>query len=93
MFKGKFIDNLPKIYGTYTGGFLILSHFKIIEFKTIFLSKDFSSSAIGDHSYKAKALSLNGKEELYFSHSIFSSLLINFFFASQSFLNLSSFFL
>ena len=23
MFKGKFIDNLPKIYGTYTGGFLI----------------------------------------------------------------------
>ena len=23
MFKGKFIDNLPKIYGTYTGGFLV----------------------------------------------------------------------
>jgi len=23
MFKGKFVDNLPKIYGTYTGGFLI----------------------------------------------------------------------
>ena len=22
MFKGKFVDNLPKIYGTYTGGFL-----------------------------------------------------------------------
>ena len=22
MFKGKFIDNLPKIYGIYTGGFL-----------------------------------------------------------------------
>ena len=22
MFKGKFIDNLPKVYGTYTGGFL-----------------------------------------------------------------------
>ena len=23
MFKGKFIDNLPKIYGVYTGGFLV----------------------------------------------------------------------
>ena len=23
MFKGKFIDNLPKIYGTYTGGFIV----------------------------------------------------------------------
>ena len=23
MFKGNFIDNLPKIYGTYTGGFLV----------------------------------------------------------------------
>ncbi len=23
MFKGKFVDNLPKIYGTYTGGFLV----------------------------------------------------------------------
>ena len=23
MFKGKFIDNLPKIYGLYTGGFLV----------------------------------------------------------------------
>ena len=23
MFKGNFIDNLPKIYGTYTGGFFI----------------------------------------------------------------------
>ena len=33
-----------------------------MEFKTIFLSKIFNSSAIGDHSYKAKALSLNGKE-------------------------------
>ena len=23
MFKGNFIDNLPKIYGTYTGGFIV----------------------------------------------------------------------
>ena len=23
MFKGNFIDNLPKIYGTYTGGFVV----------------------------------------------------------------------
>jgi hypothetical protein len=23
MFKGKFVDNLPKIYGLYTGGFLL----------------------------------------------------------------------
>ena len=23
MFKGSFISNLPKIYGTYTGGFLV----------------------------------------------------------------------
>ncbi len=23
MFKGDFIQNLPKIYGTYTGGFLV----------------------------------------------------------------------
>ena len=23
MFKGKFVDNLPKIYGTYTGGFIV----------------------------------------------------------------------
>ena len=23
MFKGNFIDNLPRIYGTYTGGFLV----------------------------------------------------------------------
>ena len=23
MIKGKFIDNLPKIYGIYTGGFLV----------------------------------------------------------------------
>ena len=23
MFKGDFVKNLPKIYGTYTGGFLI----------------------------------------------------------------------
>ncbi|SVC77855.1 uncharacterized protein METZ01_LOCUS330709 [marine metagenome] len=38
-----------------------MSHLRIIEFKTIFLSKVFNSSAIGDHSYKAKALSLKGK--------------------------------
>ena len=36
----------------------MLSHFRIIEFKTIFLSRIFNSSAIGAHSYKAKALSL-----------------------------------
>ena len=23
MIKGKFIDNLPKVYGIYTGGFLV----------------------------------------------------------------------
>ena len=23
MFKGNFIENLPKIYGTYTGGFIV----------------------------------------------------------------------
>ena len=23
MFKGNFINNLPKIYGTYTGGFIV----------------------------------------------------------------------
>ena len=23
MFKGNFVQNLPKIYGTYTGGFLV----------------------------------------------------------------------
>ena len=38
---------------------LNIKHNKV---KTIFLSKDFNSSATGDHSYKAKALSLNGKE-------------------------------
>ena len=26
MIKGKFIDNLPKVYGIYTGGFLSFHH-------------------------------------------------------------------
>ena len=30
MFKGKFIDNLPKIYGLYTGGFALFFIIMII---------------------------------------------------------------
>ena len=41
---------------------LILSHFKIIELRTIFLSKVFNSFATGAQLYKAKALSLNGQD-------------------------------
>ena len=29
MFKGKFVDNLPKIYGTYSGGFLVFPQFGV----------------------------------------------------------------
>ena len=41
--------------------FLITSHFNIAEFKTIFLSRVFSSSAIGAHLYNDNALGLNGR--------------------------------
>ena len=44
----------------YTFSYLITSHFKITELRTIFLSNAFNSSAIGAHLYNDKALGLNG---------------------------------
>ena len=40
---------------------LLTSHFKIAEFKTIFLSRVFNSSAIGAHLYNDNALGLKGR--------------------------------
>ena len=35
MIKGKFIDNLPKVYGLYTGGFLVfIIIMEIVSLKT-----------------------------------------------------------
>ena len=59
----KFIQERDKYFKNWIGvptrfiklenSFLIFSHFKCIEFKTIFLSNFFNSSAIGAHLYNA----------------------------------------
>ena len=36
MIKGKFIDNLPKVYGIYTGGFIGFINFWQIDYKFTF---------------------------------------------------------
>ena len=42
MFKGDFIDNLPKIYGMYTGGFIVF-----ILIMSVFESMGMSAETIG----------------------------------------------
>ena len=59
MIKGKFIDNLPKVYGIYTGGFLVF-----IILMAIAESAGMSAKMIGLGPYASLASTRRGRKRV-----------------------------